>query len=309
VGGSSVTGQEGIPIFERAVSEGATLTDLSSLARNAGQNIGTDEIAQYLTSQGLDPTALGTPNYGLGGAEKALDAAGTTALGYLDQGSQRADALFGQGVDSLTGARERIGQIINQGSSGLEAFMNPGQQANQLQAALSGALGPQAQADAFANFQSSPGVSFLQQQGERALMRNAAARGGLGGGNLSRDLVEYGQGLALQDLTRQTGQLGELSQRGAGVAGVIASLRGQQAGLEGGLGRDIANLKQNQAGLTVSQAQTKAGVSLGLGRDAANMRFRTGQDMASIEAGASSALAELIQNQGRDINQAYGSGS
>ena len=89
-----------------------------------------------------------------------------------------------------------------------------------------------------------------------------------------------------------------------GVAGVIASLRGQQAGLEGGLGRDIANLKQNQAGLTVSQAQTKAGVSLGLGRDAANMRFRTGQDMASIEAGASSALAELIQNQGRDINQA-----
>ena len=178
MGGSAVTGQEGVPIFERAVSEGATLTDLSSLARNAGQNIGVDEIAQYLTSQGLDPTALGTPDYGLGGAEKAFAQAGQDAMGYLDAGSQNADNLFGQGVDALTGTRGRIGQIINQGSAGLEAFMDPGQQANQLQAALSGALGPEAQAEAFANFQSSPGTQFLQQQGERALMRNAAARGG-----------------------------------------------------------------------------------------------------------------------------------
>ena len=136
-----------------------------------------------MTSLGLDPTALGTPNYGLGGAEKALTNAGQTAMGYLDQGSQQADGLFGQGVEALTGTRDRIGQIINQGSSGLEAFMNPGNQANQLQAALSGALGPQAQSEAFANFQSSPGIRFLQEQGERALMRNAAARGGLGTGS------------------------------------------------------------------------------------------------------------------------------
>ena len=124
-GGDAVTGQEGLPIFNQAVSQGATLTDLSSLARNSGRNIGVDEISQYLTSQGLDPTQLVTPNYGLGGAEKALGAAGETAIGYLDEAFSGAEGRFSQGVDALmTGqtdalgnlrqGRQRINQIINQ---------------------------------------------------------------------------------------------------------------------------------------------------------------------------------------------------
>jgi len=96
-------------------------------------------------------------------------------------------------------------------------------------------LGAAAQAQAFQDFQASPGQAFLQSEGERAILRNAAAIGGLGGGNLQRELARYGQGLSLQDLERQTQQLSDVAGRGFAAAGtgadIVSRLRGQQAGL------------------------------------------------------------------------------
>jgi len=190
-------------------------------------------------------------------------------------------------VSPLQAGRQRISDIINQGASstsGLQSFANTGQQASQYQASLAGALGRDAQANAYDNFQRSPGQAFLQQEGERALLRNAAARGGLGGGNLSRDLIEYGQGLALQDLNATRQQLGEVANRGANassnVANAIANLRGQQAGLE-----------SNLAGAESAY------------------RYGTGQELARQEERASTALANLIQQQGTDLGAIYGTGT
>jgi len=190
-------------------------------------------------------------------------------------------------ISPLRAGRQRISDIINQGASstsGLQSFANTGQQASQYQASLAGALGRDAQANAYSNFQRSPGQAFLQQEGERALLRNAAARGGLGGGNLSRDLIEYGQGLALQDLNATRQQLGQIANRGvnasSNVANAIANLRGQQAGLE-------SNLTGAESGY----------------------RYRTGQELARQEERASTALANLIQQQGTDLGAIYGTGA
>jgi len=97
----------------------------------------------------------------------------------------------------LAPARETLADV-SQGLRGdyatAQQFQAPyreyGQEAAQRQAALTGALGPEAQQQAFAEYQASPALGFLQEQSERALMRNAAAMGGLGGGNVRQDLTK-----------------------------------------------------------------------------------------------------------------------
>lgn len=286
----------------------------------------------------IPETEYGINNYGLAGAESALGQSGIMGLDILQQGKERSDSRFSDArnvfadseqnaLSAVGGGRERIGDIIRRGigaTEGLQSFVGSGQQASQMQAALSGALGPEAQASAFAAYEESPGVSFLRSQGERALLRNSAARGGLGGGNLSRDLVDYGQGVALQDLNNVRAQLGEIASRGtgaaSGVAQINAGLRGQQAGYESGLaglessisqnaGRDISNLLQNQGALDINQAQYASSIPVGIGRDISGFRYGTGNSLANAELSTSSALADLISQQGQDLDRIYGEGT
>lgn len=50
-----------------------------------------------------------------------------------------------------------------------------------------------------ADFQQDPGYTFRLQQGQQAIERSAAARGGLGGGRMAKDLTNYAQGAASQE--------------------------------------------------------------------------------------------------------------
>jgi len=76
---------------------------------------------------------------------------------------------------------------------------------------FSGALGEDAQREAFRQFEESPGVAFLREQG----LRLAGSKSGIGGvgGDRLRELTKFGQGLALQDFENQFRRLGE-TQRG-----------------------------------------------------------------------------------------------
>jgi len=158
---------------------------------------------------------------------------------------------------SLAGAQRSLGQAQSQAAnigaehgqlgidelrrqfSATEAAFGPtiaqGQGAFDQQAALSGALGPEAQALAFQNFQSSPGQQFLQQQGEKALLRNAAATGDLGGGRTKLGLIQHGMGLAQQDLGNQFARLGSVAAPGL-------EFQSRLGGMRGNLGVNTANL-------------------------------------------------------------------
>jgi len=125
---------------------------------------------------------LGVPHTGLIGSEQALQ-----------QGLQGSLQALGQGIGSAQG---EIDLATGRAVAPLTGFTQQGQQASQQQAALSGALGQEAQAQAFQGFQSSPGQQFLQQEAERSLLRNQAATGGLGGGNVLRELQKQAIGLA-----------------------------------------------------------------------------------------------------------------
>lgn len=215
------------------------------------------------------------PQTGLLGYE---DAQGTGLMG----GITAVDAGQEQGVNSLLnayrGARDQDYDYTNQAVNALNPFLSGASGAQNQQAALSGALGPEAQAAAFAAFQESPGQKYLREQTERGVLRNAAAMGGIGGGNVMRALQENAMGLAQQDFQNQFNRLGTVADRGVGVAGAQANLLsgvgGRQAQLRNTMGTNIANM-QNQA------AQNVAGMIYGTGQNVAQNRMRVGQDIAA----------------------------
>jgi len=169
----------------------------------------------------------------------------------LERGQEmaRADILRGQ----KTG-RADIGEFFPQAIDALD----PRSAELQL-AAFSGAQGPAAQAQAFQGFQDSPGQAFLRQQAEQSLLRNQAAIGGLGGGNVRRALQEQAIGLASQDFGNQMGLLqnvaGMQGQRGANISNL---LQGQGTGLANIATGQAANLANIASSFAPQIAQSKA---------------------------------------------------
>lgn len=134
-----------------------------------------------------------------------------------------------------------------------------GDLARQQQLALLGLGGEGAQQEAFGQFAESPGQQFIRQRQQRALVRNASAIGGLGGGNIRTALQEQAAGFASQDFGNQFNRLssltgggqtaaGNLGQFGQSTSTNIANLLGQQASAQAGgvLGAQQARTQQSQ---------------------------------------------------------------
>lgn len=119
----------------------------------------------------------------------------------------------------------------------LAPFREAGVSALQQQQALLGLSGQEAQQQAFAGLQESPGQQFLRERQQRALLRNQSAIGGLGGANVRTALQEQAAGFAQQDLQNQFGRLGQLSGQGHAAGTNIGQFGQQTAG-------NIANLQQ-----------------------------------------------------------------
>lgn len=201
--------------------------------------------------------AQGAPQVGVAGAEQALRSGLGGALGILESSGDM---------------------------SALQSFVSPGQQANQQQAALSGALGQQAQQQAFQQFTESPGQAYLRERGEQAVLRNAAATGGLGGGRVLQELQRQGMGMAAQDLDAQFNRLGQVSSAGLQAAGQ----------------RDAA---QQQA------AMEAARMTYGTGEALAGGRTRAGEQIAGNIGQTSAGLQQLLAQQGAGLADITGQGA
>lgn len=242
-------------------------------------------------------TALGQ---GIGGAQGEIDIALAQGRQDLTGGQTQATGLIGQGIEQATGS---INQATGQAIDPLTGFTQQGQQSSQLQAAQSGALGPEAQAQAFQNFQSSPGQQFLVDEAERAVTRNAAATGGLGGGNVLRELQRQAIGLAQQDFGNQFNRLGEVSNRGFQGAGL-------QSGIQERAGQNLANI-QSQGGQNLANIQTQGGQNLATlgasaGQNLANLGLQSGISGANLIGGAAQDVAQQRFGTGQQIAQAAG---
>lgn len=83
----------------------------------------------------------------------------------------------------------------------------------------------------------SPAYDWLKQQGIQTINRQAAATGQFGSGRNQKDLMQYGQGLALTDYQGYLGRLEALMNRYAGTSQVGQT----SSALTAGFGQNAAN--------------------------------------------------------------------
>lgn len=258
------------------------------------QNMNAQNAAMQASQQQGMTQAASAPPTGLIGAEQALSAGLRGGIAGIQEG-------MGSAIGGIRHSVTQNTQNLGQAQRGFNPYMQAGRGAVDLQAALSGAMGQQAQADAYANYNQSPGQRYLQQEAERSLLRNQAAIGGLGGGNVRRALQEQAIGLAQQDFGNAFNRLGSLSGQGLAATGARGQLAGQLAALnqQGSIAQ--GNLYA-QGGLAAAQLAQQTG------QDMAQNRFQTGRDIAQAVSGTTSALAGLADAQGTGLSSITESG-
>ncbi len=168
-------------------------------------------------------------------------------------------AAAGQAADVQAAAsREAVAEQrrqfdISQGQ--LQPFLEAGTGALQTQQALLGQLGPEAAAAAQEQFQESPGQAFLRNRQEQSLLRNQAAIGGLGGGNIRTALQEQAAGIASTQFGEFQNRLAGLSGTGQTTATTLGQLGAQAAS---GIGQTLQATGQAQASGILGAQQARA---------------------------------------------------
>jgi hypothetical protein len=214
-------------------------------------------------------------------AVAAKDKLPLTAVANYATGSDIPIGLKGseQALKGTTAASIDVLDAVNRaGRQDINPYAIAGQDALRTQRALAGLDG---QAAFDAAYQESPQMKFLREQGERAALRNAAATGGLGGGNVLKELTRYNTGLASQDLQNQIANINQLSGRGFNAATQMAGL----------------NLN---TGLPAANAINTLGINLATGRTDAATK------LADQYGDASNKLANILGSQGLNISNLVG---
>lgn len=107
---------------------------------------------------------------------------------------------------------------------GQAQYQEAGLGALEAQQALAGLLGPEAQQAAIAQLEASPQFQSMVAQGERAILANAAATGGVRGGNTMAALAQFRPQMLSNIIEQQYSRLGGLSGMGAQVGqGLVVS--------------------------------------------------------------------------------------
>jgi len=280
---------------------------------NASINYGT------FNTTGFDPNVNAQPDYNY--AQQDVPYGLTAAQAAMTSGQQQSEMAQLQGLaggeqaltegqraalQNLALTQQRTSGLYDKGIGYYEPYTQAGIGAYNQQAALSGALGPEAQQSAYAAYQQSPGVAFAQQEAERAILRNASALGGLGGGNVRDELSRRAVGTYMQDFQNQFGRLGDVSAQGYNAASQAAGMRGMQAGSEQTLGMTAAQIPMN-VGSAIAQGRFQTGQTIGgqrgqLGQIMGNQAYQAGSDIASAIANTTSSLSALTNAQGAGMS-------
>lgn len=168
----------------------------------------------------------------------ALIAGGATLISGLIGASAANKASKTQAEASRMGIEEQRRQFDAMQKI-LAPYVQAGTGAMGGMQGLAGLSGPEAQQAAIAALSGSPEMQAMLQQGENAMLQNAAATGGLRGGNLQGALAQYRPQVLSQLINQQYSRLGGIAQLGQASAAGVGS-----AGMQTGQG--IAQLLQQQ---------------------------------------------------------------
>ena len=198
------------------------------------------------------------------GSEQARRKAASLTGEQVAELYERGKLARGQISEGFASAREAIAgqyqptlQELSQGYGQAVGVMREQTPSALMESRLSGALGPEEQQAAIEQFQETPGQAYLREEQERALLRNAAAIGGLGGGNVRTALQEQAFGRAATQMQQNIENLraiaGRETTQQAGVAELLRQAGVQGAGVRERYGAREADLYRGEG---LSQAQT-----------------------------------------------------
>lgn len=190
-----------------------------------------------LATTGIGSSALPATGYATGSTLPALrstmgtvSAAGGAGLGEYAAAIKAGTSLVG-GLGSAYAvgkAGQEASQLQQQAAQAGQAQLAPYAQAgtNSLKAQqdLAGLNGPEAQKAAIAALQGSPEFTAKQDLGERSILANASATGGLRGGNTQASLAQFSPALLSQLISEQYGRLGSMTNTGLSAAGGVSNL-------------------------------------------------------------------------------------
>jgi hypothetical protein len=298
----------------------------------AVQQAGSDA---YNTVRGYGADAIGAANAGMGQARGDIVGGLQATRDTLNNNYGAANATLQSGLADVarltdpTRALNRIDQGVAGAVGELDTYSNLGDQAAMREAAMSGALGQAAQQRAFSEFTESPGQKFLRERQEQSLLRNSAATGGLGGGNVRTALQEQAYGIAAQQQQQQIENLRSIAGVGAnasnaqgnykmagGTAGADVITQNQMAALNANVGYRNAiagnqtNLGQTMAGYENNAGNSLSNLSAQMGMNESQLRAMLGLELGNISQQTGNTLAGLSANTAQNIagvRQGYGS--
>jgi hypothetical protein len=232
--------------------------------------------------------------------DRALNQLGTNfqnARTSLLSGQEQFGRIFDESGNIISGGYDRARGDITAGARGAEDILSPayqrGESSSQLQAAFSGLMGPEAQQQAYANFQESPGTDWLRKKQEEARLRTFARLGG-GLGNQSSvmsALAEDEFGRAQTDFGNYYGRLSEISGRGDAAASNIANIRTN-------LGANLGNMSTGEASALAGLVGTRASGAQSTMQNLADLFRSEGATASNIFTGAGTEQSNLAQNLG-----------
>lgn len=229
---------------------------------------------------------------GQAGAEQALQAGTRAGLGALQQG-------FGAAAQQLQPVTQ-LQQLAEEARGPIQTFDVAGQAPGRVAGLLEGDLSRER---AFEGFQQDPGFQFRLQQGEQAINRAAAARGGRVSGRTLKELQQFGQGLASQEFGAFAQRRAGLNQQQLAAAGAADQQR--LAALTNQAGReDRARLAAQQGQLGLAQvgfgaAGQLAGLAAQQGQQAGAAQFGLGQQLAQGRQAGGTQQSQLQQQLGQ----------
>lgn len=180
---------------------------------------------------------------------------GAGAAKAARRSEQEAAGYLGSGLSTATG---NINTGYNNAMSAIQPYMQGGQAAYNRMSDFMGLNGMPAQSTAMGNYQSSPYMSYLQSQGQRAVDRRANAGGGYYSGNALSEAARVNQGIASQDYNQHLANLSNMGQQGAQMGQFGANLGWQQGNTLAGLNYGNA---QQLAGNAINRGNAEAQAS------------------------------------------------
>jgi len=221
------------------------------------------------------------------GATGALSGGLTSATGAVNTGTGQAAGAFGSAVN----AYNPLSSLGNQYGGAVNAYYN----------AL-GLNGPEGNAAAVSQFQTSPGYQFLQDEAMRGIVNNASRFGATGGNTLTALQGRAGD-LANQQwsdyLNRLQGFAPLQLQATQGAAAGQAAGYGQLGNLYSDQGKTLAGLYTGEAGDVANVLGNVVQSQLGVGRDV------LGANTAANNMVAQSAMQDAANRWGA-INAGIG---